>query len=101
MNLPSLQPDKANHFAYGAVIGALAASAAILLDCAAFAATASTAASALFGAAKELADGIGNYRATGHWHTGSHGLEFKDFLATAAGGWVVAWPLFATSLGAP
>lgn len=75
--LPVFPADKANHFVYGALIGAAAAY---------FGPKGALMAALVAGAFKELFDAIANYRA------GSpvHGVELEDFLATTAGGATVA-----------
>jgi hypothetical protein len=77
--------DKANHFIYGNAIAIVAVVATTFLapELRQFAGLAT---SSIAGVLKELADAALNYKVTGNWKTGPHGVEFMDALATAAGG---------------
>lgn len=83
MNLPELPLDKANHALYGAGIA-----------CAVSFYSPEVAASVVGAAAvlKEASDAWLNYRATGNWRTGPHGVELNDALATMFGGVLVLLP---------
>lgn len=78
MPLPFIPADKANHFAYGAAIGATSAMVA--------GPVVGLAAAAIFGAAKEAIDAWRNHRARQAGLQAPHGVEFADALWTAAGG---------------
>lgn len=92
--IPSLPADKANHFAYGALVSVLF----YTLGLAAhrdpmLAASLALAAVAAIGVAKELVDALINRRATGDFRRGPHGVELMDLIATVAGGtplWLAA-----------
>lgn len=79
--------DKANHFVYGAAIGVVSHVLTLGTSVAPFA---SIVASVAVGAIKEAHDAYVNYKTTGDWRTGPHGVEFLDFVATALGGVAVA-----------
>lgn len=75
--LPIIPQDKANHFAYGAAIGAavsLAAGPAIGLG-----------AGVAFGVAKEALDYWSNHKARSAGQQPTHGVEFADAAWTVAG----------------
>jgi len=92
MNLPMLPQDKANHAIYGAVIALVVQTLVALAhinvgflrpsDVGLIAAV-------LFGGAKEGVDAWQNYRATGNFRTGPHGVEPSDAVATFCGGLLV------------
>jgi len=86
--MPSLPQDKANHCIYGAVIF-LAVYFLLSIWLIPHAAYAALAVSALVGLGKEIADAWANYKATGNWRTGPHGVEGLDAAATAAGGFAL------------
>jgi hypothetical protein len=86
MNLPFLPQDKANHFIYGTVLAVLAAGLAVAFGYREFAGCAALGTSSWAGVAKEAHDAWVNYKTTGNWKTGPHGVEGYDFLATALGG---------------
>lgn len=83
--LPSLPQDKANHVIYGMAIF-LFVFFLLMWFRVPYAAYAAFAASVVVGVAKEVVDAWENYKATGNWRTGPHGVEGLDALATAAGG---------------
>ena len=83
--LPSLPQDKANHVVYGMVVF-IAALFALVWFRVAYAAYAALAITVVVGIAKEVVDAWENYKATGNWRTGPHGVEGLDALATASGG---------------
>lgn len=87
MNLPVIPQDKANHFVYGAaiavVVGAVVGYAGYNSR---LVIAVSIGASVLFGAAKEAADWYRNRKAQAAGAVKMHGVEFADFLVTAAGG---------------
>lgn len=87
MPLPSLPADKANHLIYGLLISS-ATYAALLAghQPPLLAARAGLAAAVVVGLLKELHDAWVNWRTTGNWRTGPHGVEGLDALATSAGG---------------
>ena len=94
-SLPSIPQDKANHFAYGAAIALLSTAAAaalglpgVPLPCV------GVAIAALAGAVKEGVDWLGNRAEKRAGLMQTHGVEFLDFLATAAGGAVVSAATF-------
>ena len=97
MNLPELPQDKANHAFYGAAIAAVVSSAAMLahLPAAIIAAVVVT----VIAFAKEANDAWINYKATGDYMHGPHGVELNDALATMAGGAFVVLPQFVSLIG--
>lgn len=90
-----LPQDKANHMAYGAVVGAAAGTAVILLGHPELARFAGPAAGAVVGLAKEAVDAYFNWRATGSPLRGPHGVELADAAATFAGACATAAPFWA------
>ena len=82
--LPVIPADKANHFAYGAVISAIGSILAGPL--------AGLALAAVFGILKELKDYLDNRKAAASGLLPPHGVELADALWTAAGGLVVFAP---------
>ena len=84
IKLPTLPADKANHAVYGVVLACLAAVLATVAGFAHLAALAAVATAFVAGVVKELID------------TGLPGAEVSvaDAVATAAGGVLVALPLF-------
>jgi hypothetical protein len=88
MSLPSLPPDKANHFVYGAVIYAVTFCifSLLKLPAATYYAFATV---ALFGVGKEIVDYLQN-----RFQGAQHGVEALDALATIAGGAICAIPVF-------
>lgn len=97
MSIPSLPQDKANHAFYGAGIAAVVSSVAILahLPAAIIAAVVVT----VVAFAKEANDAWINYKATGDYMHGPHGVELNDALATMVGGAFVVLPQFVSMLG--
>lgn len=85
MGLPNLPQDKANHAFWGAVLACNLSFVSLEL-----AAIAVLAAAVL----KEVSDAVINYRATGDFKTGPHGVELLDALATITGGALVLIPQF-------
>ena len=83
MNLPELPLDKANHAVYGAAIGCVVSF---------YNPTLAAAVVAALAVLKEASDAFLNYRATGNWRTGPHGVELNDALATMFGGALVLLP---------
>lgn len=75
--IPMLPQDKANHFIYGLLISKLIGMG--------FGPGWGLLAGVAAGVLKELGDAYINYRATGNFHNGPHGVEYYDFLFTAAG----------------
>jgi hypothetical protein len=96
VNIPVIPQDKANHVIYGAAISLAFQWLAVLLHAQLgitpfvgpkqIGAIAST----VFGIAKELADRELNLRAVAAGLPPPHSVELKDFLATVAGGLLVA-----------
>ena len=83
MNLPQLPTDKANHAVYGAAIACVVSFYSPIIAGAVVVALA---------VLKEVSDAVLNYRATGDWKTGPHGVELNDALATILGGALVLAP---------
>jgi hypothetical protein len=96
MNLPSLPQDKANHAIYGALLALVVAFAlrTANIDLHGFQPRdVGLASAAVAACAKEGVDALQNYRATGNWKSGPHGVELFDAGATMAGGaaiWLAA-----------
>lgn len=84
--LPSLTQDKANHFIYGHLLACVAVGVAIASGNAKAAWILALLVPIAFGGFKEALDAYGNRKATGATQEGPHGVEWWDFLATAAGG---------------
>ncbi len=98
MSIPSLPQDKANHAFYGAGIAAVVSSVAILAHIPGAALIAAVVVTILaFG--KEANDAWINYKATGDYMHGPHGVELNDALATMAGGAFVVIPQFVSLIG--
>ena len=91
MSIPSLPQDKANHAFYGAAIAAVISSIAILAHLPS-AALIAAAVVTVIAFAKEANDAWINYKATGDYMHGPHGVELNDALATMAGGAFVVLP---------
>ena len=91
MSIPSLPQDKANHAFWGAAIAGVVSSAAILAHLPA-AALIAAAVVTVIAFAKEANDAWINYKATGDYMHGPHGVELNDALATMAGGAFVVLP---------
>ena len=84
--IPSLPQDKANHYLYGSIIDvALFIGLTFLTKNPHLSSHLSFGLTALIGVVKEVKDAWVNYRSTGSWKTGPHGVEGKDALATAMG----------------
>ena len=98
MSIPSLPQDKANHAFWGAAIAAIVSSVAILVHLPSAAIIASVVVTVI-AFAKEAHDAWINYKATGDYMHGPHGVELKDALATMAGGAFVVLPQFISMLG--
>jgi hypothetical protein len=83
--LPLISLDKANHFIYGNAVAVVTVVATTYLapELRQFA---GIAAATMVGVLKELADAILNYKATGSFREGPHGVELLDVIATASGG---------------
>lgn len=96
MSLILIPHDKANHAIYGAAVALVAQIALFLalrltnLDAHGIRPKdAGLAAAVAFGVGKEAVDAVINYRATGSFKSGPHGVEPMDAVATALGGAVV------------
>ena len=98
MSIPSLPQDKANHAFWGAAIAAIVSSVAILAHLPSAALIASVVVTVI-AFAKEANDAWINYKATGDYMHGPHGVELNDALATMAGGAFVVLPQFISMLG--
>ena len=98
MSIPSLPQDKANHAFWGAAIAAVVSSVAILAHLPSAAIIASVVVTVI-AFAKEANDAWINYKATGDYMHGPHGVELNDALATMAGGAFVVLPQFISMLG--
>jgi hypothetical protein len=86
MSLPTLPTDKANHYVYGSVIDlTLFVGLTYITKNPHLASHLSFALTALIGVVKELKDAVINYKTTGNWKTGPHGVEGSDAMATAMG----------------
>lgn len=85
--IPSLPQDKANHFFYGSLIGLAFYAAAVKSTPAA--AWIALIAVSIIAVGKEAKDAWINYKATGNYKVGPHGVEFWDAVATIAGGAIV------------
>lgn len=85
MGLPNLPQDKANHAFWGAVLACGLSFIDIRL------ATIVVLAAAIF---KEVSDAVINYRTTGDFKNGPHGVELLDAVATITGGALVLLPQF-------
>ncbi len=83
---PVIRADWANHFAWGYILASVAAGICIAIGHREFARFAAIGTSSAAGLIKEGVDALVNYRATGNWRKGPHGVEGYDFLATALGG---------------
>lgn len=94
MKLPMLPVDKANHALYGAALFAVFGGIALLLGMPPLLAKQFGGSAAVaFGAGKEAVDAWLNYRATGNWRVGPHGVEIADAVATVGGAalcWIAA-----------
>lgn len=98
MSIPSLPQDKANHAFWGAAIAAVVSSVAILAHLPSAAIIASVVVTVI-AFAKEANDAWINYKATGDYMHGPHGVELNDALATMAGGAFVVLPQFISLIG--
>ena len=83
--LPFLPQDKANHVVYGMVVF-LFVFFLLMWFRVPYAMHLALAAAVIAGFAKEGVDAWENYKATGDWRTGPHGVEGMDAVATAGGG---------------
>lgn len=90
MPIPTIPTDKANHVAYGALAALAGAWAAVAAGHADAARWVGFAAALLLGVAKELRDHMANARAVTAGTLPLHGVEWRDVLATAIGGALVA-----------
>lgn len=90
MNLPQLRVDHANHFIYGNLIFTVLYFVFLATPFKLYAKDLAAIGTAAFGFAKEGLDAFLNYRITGSYKQGPHGVELKDALATSAGG-IVIW----------
>ena len=91
--IPSIPTDKANHVAYCAGIAAVTASATIATGHAALAPMVADLTVLTVALIKEAHDAWVNYRATGDWRKGPHGVEALDVVAGVLGGLAVTLPL--------
>lgn len=102
MYLPTLPKDKADHLTYGLVISLVAF---VILNCAGvqalLAANLAQALVVAFGIGKEVMDGAMNYRSSGDWRVGPHGVAALDVVATAAGGAPLWIAVRLTAMGTP
>jgi len=98
MSIPSLPQDKANHAFYGAAIATVVSSAAMLMHLPSPALIASIVVT-LIAFGKEANDAWINYKSTGDYMHGPHGVELNDALATMAGGAFVVIPQFVNLIG--
>lgn len=93
MNLPQLPADKANHFAYGAVIGtAIFCVAFNITKSPTLSAHAALLGTAIIGGLKEGLDAFINWKTTGNIMQGPHVVELADAAITGAG----ALPIWAS-----
>lgn len=90
MRIALIPLDKANHVAYGALAALAGAWAAVAAGYADAARGAGFGAALLIGLAKELRDYMANARAVAAGAVPRHGVEWRDVLATAIGGALVA-----------
>jgi hypothetical protein len=97
--IPSIPADKANHMAYCAALAAVTASATIATGHAALAPAIADLTVLTVALVKEAHDARINYKTTGNWRTGPHGVEPADVLAGVLGGWAVTMPLRAMLWG--
>lgn len=90
MNLPTLDQDKANHFIAGVIAGDLAALACVLAGLPQFSRMGALVGAALAGLAKEVYDWYTNRQAIASGALPTHDVDPYDFVATLAGGVLVA-----------